>query len=217
MSLLSTKFGEKKFSDFTEDQLRLFKKLNTPRKIQDFLETLEANFEFRKVNSSPKLVLENKKAHCFEGALLAAAILRFHGHKPLLVDLKTTVEDDYHVIAVFKENGHWGAISKTNHAILRYRDPVYRNIRELVMSFFNEYFFDNGKKTLRSYSRPINLSRFDKFGWMTSEKSLEFIAKSFDNIPHVPILNKKMIYGLRKADPLEIKIFELVQWQEKEK
>lgn len=215
MSLLSTKFGEKKFSDFTEDHLRLFKKLDTPKKIQDFLETIEANFE--DTNWSPKLVLENRKAHCFEGALLAAAILCFHGHKPLLIDLKVTAEDDDHVIAVFKENGHWGAVSKTNHGVLRYRDPVYRNIRELVMSFFNEYFLDNGKKTLRSYSRPIDLSRFDKFEWMTSGKNLEFIAESIDNLPHLPILNKKMIYGLRKADPLEIKISKFIQWKKKEK
>jgi len=215
MSLLPTKFGKKKFSAFTEAQLRLFKKLNTPRKIQDFLETIKANFE--NTNFSPKLVLENRKAHCFEGALLAAAILRFHGQKPLLVDLKTTAKDDYHVIAVFKENGHWGAVSKTNHGVLRYRDPVYRNVRELVMSFFNEYFLDNGKKTLRSYSRPINLSKFDKFEWMTSEKNLEFIAESIDNVSHLPILNKKMIYGLRKADPLEIKISKFIQWEEKRK
>ncbi len=215
MSLLSTKSDEKKFSGFTEDQLRLFKKLNTPGKIQDFLETIEANF--KNIDRSPKLVLENRKAHCFEGALLAAAILRFHGHKPLLVNLKTTAEDDYHIIAVFKENGCWGAITKTNHAILRYRDPIYKSIRELVMSFFNEYFLENGKKTLRSYSQPIDLSRFDKFEWMTSGKNLEFINKSFGNIPHVPILNKKMIYGLRKADPIERKILDFVQWEEKNK
>lgn len=213
MSLLSTKLGKKKFSDFTEDQLRLFKKLDTPRKIQDFLEIIKANF--KNTNLSPKLVLENRKAHCLEGALFAAAILRFHGHKPFLVDLKVVAEDDDHVIAVFKENGHWGAISKTNHGILRYRDPVYRNIRELVMSFFNEYFLEDGRKTLRSYSDPVNLSRFDRLSWMTSEKDLNYIAEYIDRVPHKKILNKKMILNLRRADKLERKILKFIQWKKK--
>lgn len=215
MSLSSTKSGKKKFSDFTEDQLRLFKKLNTPRKIQDFLETFPANFGY--TDMSPKLVLENKKAHCFEGALLAAAILRFHGRKPLLVDLETTAEDNYHVVAVFKENGHWGAISKTNHAILRYRDPIYRTIRELVLSFFNEYFLENGKKTLRSYSQPFDLSRFDGDLWMTTGKKLDFINEYLARIPHQLILNRKMISNLRKKDPIEIKILKFTQWRKNKK
>lgn len=177
------------------------------------METLKANFG--ETNMSPKKVLEKREAHCFEGALLAAAILRFHGHKPLLVDLKTTSGDDDHVLAVFRQNGHWGAITKTNHVVLRYRDPVFKTIRELVMSFFNEYFLKNGQKTLRSYSRPINLSKFDKFNWMTSEKDLQFIAEAIDKVSHIPILNKKMISFLRKADPFERKTFEATQWKKK--
>ncbi len=211
MSLLFTKFGEKKFSGFAEDQLRLFKRLNSPQKIQDFLETFRANFG--ETNLSPKLVLEKRKAHCFEGALLAAAVLRFHGYKPFLVDLKTAAGDDDHVLAVFRQNNRWGAITKTNHAVLRYRDPVFRSVRELVMSFFNEYFLASGKKTLRSYSRPIDLSRFDRFNWMTSEKNLEFIAEEIDKVPHIRILNKKMISGLRRADPFERKVLETTQWK----
>lgn len=201
----------KKFSGFTEGQLRLFKRMNSPQKIQDFLETIRANFG--DTNLSPKLVLEKKKAYCFEGALLAAAILRFHGYPPLVVDLKVADGDDDHVIAVFKENGFWGAIGKTNHAVLRFRDPVYKSIRELVMSFFNEYFLENGKKTLRSYSEPVNLSRFDKLNWMTSEKSLDFIVDFIDKVFHKKILNQKMIFNLRKADQIERKILNFVQWE----
>lgn len=218
MSLLPTKSNSpsvKRFSFFTREQLVLLKKLDTPIKIQDFLETLSANF--RNTSHSPKKVLEQKKAHCFEGALLAAAILRFHGQPPLVVDLKVADGDDSHVIAVFKENGFWGAIGKTNHAVLRYRDPVYKSIRELVMSFFNEYFLENGKKTLRSYSEPINLSRFDKSKWMTSEKNLYFIVDFIDKVFHKKILNPKMISNLRKADPIERKILNSVQWKKKQK
>lgn len=215
MLLLPTRLNSpsiiKGFSLFTEEQLALLKKLDAPIKIQDFLETLEANFG--NTNLSPKKVLEKRRAHCFEGALLAAAILRFHGEKPLVIDLKTAEGDDDHVLAVFMRNGCWGALTKTNHAVLRYRDPVYKNVRELVMSFFNEYFLSDGKKTLRSYSRPINLSRFDKLEWMTSEKNLKFIAEFIDKVPHKKILNQKMISNLRKADPFEKRILNFVQWK----
>lgn len=112
--------------------------------------------------------------------MLAAAALRMHGHRPLVVDLKATEADDDHVIAVFRQHGSWGAISKTNHAVLRYREPVYASIRELVLSFFHEYFLKNGKKTLRSYSQPVDLSRFDRRGWMTSEEDVWYIPEYRD-------------------------------------
>lgn len=203
------------FSGFTKEQLSLFRKLNTPQKIQDFLETLEVNFG--DTNMSPKKVLEKNKAHCLEGAMLAAAVLRFHGHQPLILDLKTTKNDDDHVIAVFKKDGHWGALSKTNHAILRYRDSIFKTVRELVLSFFSEYFLENGRKTLRSYSKPVNLARFDRFNWMVSEKNLYPIAEYIDNVPHQKILTSKMISNLRKKDPIEIKILKFVEWEKNKK
>lgn len=176
-----------------------------------------AAINFKDTFMSPKKVLEKGRAHCFEGALFAAAALRFHGHKPLLVDLRAVEEDDDHTLAVFRQNGHWGAITKTNHAILRYRDPVYKSIRELAMSYFNEYFLENGKKNLRSYSEPVDLSIFDKFNWMTTGKSLEFIAEYMDKAPHRRILTKKMIANLRKTDPIEIKSLELTEWGKKKR
>lgn len=207
------KIISKNFSGFSAEQISLFRKLNSPQRIQDFLENIPINFA--ETCWSPKKVLEERKAHCLEGALFGAAALRFHGHRPLVIDLQTTEDDENHVLAVFKQNGCWGALSKTNHGVLRYRDPIFRNIRELMLSFFNEYFLNDGKKTLRSYSRLVNLSRFDKFGWMTSEKSVDFIDDYLEEVKHLPILTKKMIASLRKADPIEIKSSEIVQWERK--
>ena len=136
---------------------KILEKLNTPSKIQDFLNGLSFNFEKKgETLKSPARVLREKDAHCLEGAILGAHILSLHGFPPLILHLESTREDYDHVIAPFKINGRWGALSKTNHAVLRYREPVYKNIRELVMSYFHEYFLDNGKKTLRKYSRPLN-------------------------------------------------------------
>lgn len=194
-------------------ELAIFKKLNTPKKIQDFLEKIPINFEEKGDTCySPHLVLKHKKAHCLEGAIFAAAVLKFHGHRPLIVDLKAASPDDHHVVAVFKINNHWGAISKTNHAVLRYREPIYKTIRELIMSYFHEYFLDSGKKTLRSYSQPVDLSHFDKKGWMASKQELWYIDKYLDRVRHCPILTRKQISSLRQADPVEIRAGKLEQW-----
>ena len=132
---------------------------------------------------SPRMVLKTKKAHCVEGALFAAAVLEFHGHKPLLLDLRSTRKPwDYdHVLTVFKKDGFFGSISKTNHAVLRYREPIYKSVRELAMSFFHEYFLDNGRKTLREYSELFNLSKL-KMNWRTSKKNLSRLVSIFKEI-----------------------------------
>lgn len=200
--------------NLTKKEVRLLKSLNTPQKIQDYLNKLQINFDYRKdTYRSPRKVMETGKCHCIEGATFAAFALSLNGYKPLLVHLKTTKHDYEHVIAVFKKNGKWGAITKTNHAVLRYREPVYSNIRELVMSFFHEYFLDNGKKTLRNYSIPVNLSRFNKENWATDEKDLWYIDSYLDKVKHYPILTKKQIAGLRKADKVEILAGKLVEWK----
>jgi len=199
-------------------ELKVLKKLNTPSKIQDFLNKMKINFEENGDTClSPRMVLKKNMCHCSEGAILAALALRVNGFPPLLVDL-TAVKDDFdHVIAVFKKNKKWGAISKTNHAVLRYREPVYNLIRELVMSYFHEYFNDSGRKTLRSFSLPVNLSRFDKLGWMNSEEDLDYILDYLDKVKHYSILNKKQIHSLRKADEIEIKGGKLVEWEKTRK
>lgn len=183
------------YSAFSKKEIALIKKLNTPKKVQDFLNSLKMNFEPNGDEcNSPLTVLRTRKAHCIEGAILAALILRYHGREALLLDLETTNNDFDHVVALFKEDGYWGAISKTNHAVLRYREPIYRDIRELVLSYFHEYFLNkNGKKTLRAYSDPINLNIFDKKNWVGTEKEVWFIPEYLVKVKHHNILTKEQI------------------------
>jgi len=205
----------KRSNNFNLKEFDFFKKLNTPVKIQDFIDQIPINFEKNgETCRSPLMVLKNNEAHCLEGALLAAAIFLYHGKKPLLLDLVTTPKDDYHTVALFKEGNYWGAISKTNHAFLRYRDPVFKSVRELAMSYFNEYFLDNGKKTLRSYSGVFNLEKFND-SWLVSKNDLWDIAEALDNSRHYKILIPAQIRRLRLADPIEIKANKLVQWKKK--
>lgn len=199
-------------SSFTNKEIKLFKRLNTPVKIQDYLNSLDINFEEQgDTYMSPREVLKNKKAHCLEGAVLAAVILWFNGEKPWLLDLKTTKNDHEHVVAVFKKNGFFGAISKTNHAVLRYREPVYKTVRELAMSYFHEYFKDNGVKTLRSYSDLFDLSHLDYFDWIHREDFMWQLVYDLDHSKHHKILNSQQIKNLRKADPIEIEAGKLVE------
>lgn len=202
-------------SYYTKDEIKLFKKLNSPQKIQDYLNSLQFNFEKKSDTcSSPRKVIETKMAHCMEGAIFAAACLEFHGEKPLVLDLRVSkMPFDYdHVVAVFKKYGCLGAISKTNHAVLRYREPVYKSVRELVMSFFHEYYLEDGRKTLREYSDPFNLSYFDKINWRTSEKNLFEIPEFLDKIKHHKILSAKQIKNLRKVDKIEIKAGDIEEY-----
>ncbi len=162
---------------------------------------------------SPRQVLKANIAHCMEGALLAAAILEYHGHKPLVLDLKARKPDFDHVVALFRVGSYWGAVSKTNHAVLRYREPVYRTVRELALSYFHEYFTDAGVKTLRSYSRPINLNRFNELAWRTSQDDVWEIPHVLDAVRHYSLVPSGYEKKLRKADPVEIKAGKLVDWK----
>lgn len=199
---------------YSKEESEIFRKLNNPQKIQDFLNNLKFNFEKNgETCMSPRKVLQTKKAHCMEGALFAAAVLEFHGHRPLLLDLRSKKpEDDDHVVAVFKKFDCFGAISKTNHAVLRYREPIYKTIRELVLSYFHEYFLKNGYKTLREYSDLFDLSKL-KINWRTSEKDLFEIPKMLNKLPHHILLSKQQIKNLRKADAIEIKAGEIVEYK----
>ena len=202
------------FSGFSKEDLALFRRLNTPSKVQDFLNAIPINREPEgDTVLSPLRVLRERRAHCIEGAMLAAAIFRFHGQRPLLVDMEACASDQDHVIAVFKRGGHWGAISKTNHPVLRYREPVYRTIRELIMSYFHEYTPVGGKKkTLRTYSLPVDLSRFDKIQWMTRDGDVWEVAYHLCDVKHFPILNRSQIASLRTLDPIEIETSSREEW-----
>jgi hypothetical protein len=200
----------------TEKESAILKKLSTPVKIQDFLDSLPRNWEKGgDTCMSPRRVLREKKVHCIEGALLAAAVLWLNGEESLVMDFRATDEDYDHVIALYKRNGHWGAISKTNHIGLRWRDPVYRTIRELAMSYFHEYLHDTThEKTLREYSRPINLKKFGA-EWMIAEEDLFNLAQKIDDAPHFPVAPKKNIRLVRPADKMERKANKLIEWPKK--
>ncbi|TSC70368.1 MAG: hypothetical protein CEO12_392 [Parcubacteria group bacterium Gr01-1014_46] len=217
--------------NYSTQELALFRKLSTPAKIQDYLNSIP--FHFCKNGDtcfSPREVMKHKTAHCTEGAIFAASALEFHGHKPLIMDLRSTYKpyDFDHVVAVFKIDGFFGAISKTNHAVLRYREPIYKTIRELAMSYFHEYFLDSGKKTLREYSDLLDLTYFDKKNcdrreskevlsrarrtWRTTEEDLFDIPVYLDDIKHHKILTQKQIKNLRLADKIEIEAGKITEY-----
>lgn len=200
---------------YSNEETIIFKKLNSPQKIQDYLNTLKFNFEKnRETCYSPRFVIQNKMAHCMEGAMLAAAILEYHGHKPLVMDLRSVKpHDDDHVVAVYKKFNCFGAISKTNHGVLRYREPIYKSIRELAMSYFHEYFLNNGLKTLREYSEIFDLGFFDYLDWRTSEKNNFAIPQKLDKIKHYKILSAAQIKNLRLADDIEIAVGKLTEFK----
>lgn len=204
-------------NNFTKKEIKFLKSLNTPEKVQDFLNTLEFNFEQKggvKIPTlkSPLFTLRASNAHCMEGALLGAYILSMHGFKPLILHLKTIKGDYDHIIAPFKIGIFWGALSKTNHAVLRYREPIYRNIHELCISYFHEYFLNNGKKTLRQYSQPLNLNTFEK-GWEFLDGDLWGIDEAIDKTKHYDILPKNYKRKFRKADRIEIQAGEIEEYK----
>ena len=199
--------------NLSPEELEIFKQLSTPHKIQDYLDTIPANLDKNGGTCfSPRMVLQRGKAHCIEGALVAATALWIHGERPLLLDLKALETDYDHVVALYKKNGYWGAISKTNHPVLRFRDPIYRSPRELALSYFHEYtILKTGEKTLRSYSRPFSLKKFGT-DWVTSEKHLWDIALALDEIQHFPIIPKGHERYIRPWSPIEIKAGLLSEW-----
>jgi hypothetical protein len=188
--------------DWTKDEIEFLKTLSDHDKIQGFLDSIDYNPDYE--CRSPRWVIRKKSAHCFEGALFAAAALKFIGYPPLIVDMRSFNDDD-HVIAVFKVNGHWGAVAKSNFTSFRYREPVYRSLRELVMSYFDFYFNVAGDKSLRSYSLPLDLSAYNSRQWTTTDDDLEYIGDKLEKIRHYPVIDKEMIKDLKKASDTLVK------------
>lgn len=191
----------------TREEERLLRSLSTPSKVQSYLDAIPFNFERGKETCmSPRRVLREQKAHCIEGGFLAATAFMLQGRKPLLLNLKVdTKVDDDHVVVLFKENGYWGAVSKTNHAVLRYRDPVYKSVRELAMSYFHEYFLvKNGIKTMKGYSQPINMRKFGT-KWVTSEEELWNIAEYIYDSEYTPVAPSSVMKHMRPASEIERK------------
>jgi len=181
----------------TPENLRTLRSLNTPAKIQKFIDDI--SYQYADSAWSPRRVLRERKGHCLEGALLAAAALRVNGYPPLLMDLEA-VHDDDHVLAVFRQNGLWGSIAKSNFAGLRLRAPVYRTLRELALSYFDHYYNLRGQRTLRAYSLPVNLCRLDNQHWMTSEEDVWCVADLLIAARHYPLFPHKIASTLPRMD-----------------
>jgi hypothetical protein len=185
-----------------ERELARLRRLQPAYRIQRFLDELDYDSAGAGCRS-PRRVLRERRVQCMDGALFAAAALRVQGRPPLILDLEA-VQDDDHVIAPFREHGCWGAVARSNYSGLRFREPVYRTLRELVLSYFESYFNLRRQKTLRRYSRPVNLSRFDARGWMTSEDDLWYIAEHLVGVAHTRLLPA----GPRRLSPVEPVLFE---------
>jgi hypothetical protein len=186
---------------FDAQEWRVLRAMRTPSGIQKFLDH-EVGYDKEEDGPrcrSPRLVLRDRKAHCMSGALFAAAALRVLGHRPLVVDLEA-VRDDDHVIAVYRNDGCWGAVAKSNYSGLRSREPVYRSVRELVMSYFEGYYNLKGEKTLRNYSRPVNLSRFDRMEWMTADRDVWEIPEHLCEVAHTPVMTLRQTRALARMD-----------------
>lgn len=182
---------------FTWKELRKLRSFKDPHGIQKYLDDLP--YHLADTAWSPRRVLREGTAHCFEGAIFAAAALRANGYPPLIVDFEAEHDTD-HVIAVFRQEGHWGAVAKSNYSGCRYREPVYRSLRELAMSYFNLYFNLRGERTMRTFSRPVNLARFDRLHWMTTENPIWFIVYYLLEIPHFRLLKPGMAERLHRVD-----------------
>ena len=182
---------------FTPAELRKLRTLKDPHGIQLFLDDMP--YHLADTAWSPRLVLRENTSHCLEGAIFAAAALRANGFPPLLLDFEADHDTD-HVMAIYRVNGHWGAIAKSNFTGCRYREPVYRSLRELAMSYFNLYFNLRRERTMRTFSRPVNLRRFDHLQWMTTEKPVWFIVNYLFEIHHYKLLRPGMAKRLHRVD-----------------
>lgn len=205
-------------SGLTKEEYKTLMNLSTPIKIQDFLDALPMNFEKEgDTHRSPRAVLRTQKAHCIEGAMLAATALWLHSEPPLIMNLSARLGrgDVDHVITLYKRNGYYGAISKTNHAVLRFRDPIYRTLRELALSYFNEWFLiSSGEKTLECYSKQLDLEKHFGTAWITQEKDLWEVAEALSVTPHYQLVPKGNLRYLRKADAMEMKAGSFPEWTE---
>jgi hypothetical protein len=202
----------------TRGEFAVLRRLSTPEKIQEFLYGLRQNFEQRgETCNSVRTVLRERRAHCIEGAIVAACALWVHGQRPLLLDLQA-VRDFDHVVAVFQRNGRWGAISKTNGIGLRWRDPVYRSLRELAMSWLHEYYNKRDHKTLRTFSLPYDLRRLKPAEWVTPEDGACWdLVDHLEDLRHFKLMSPAQVRSLRRRDPFEREIGNALQYKRPKK
>jgi hypothetical protein len=182
----------------TDSERGIISRLTDPSRIQAFLDDIAYSTD--DFYRSPLRVLQERTAHCFDGAMFAAAAMRRIGDPPLILDLFSNGRDDEHLLALFKRKGHWGAVAKSNFVGLRFREPVYRTLRELAMSYFEQYYNIEREKTLRGYTGPLNLKRFDRFDWMTKDAALDLIARRTDEIRRISLLPPSLEHSLSPVD-----------------
>ena len=187
----------------TKAEARRIYGLTSPVKIQAFLDGIEYSEEVR--YRCPLTVLRAMKGHCFDGAVLAAAMLKRIGHPPLILDIIPNDNDDDHILALYKVHGHWGAVAKSNYTGLRFREPIHRTVRELIISYFEVFFNAIGEKTMRAYTRPLNLKEFDRLQWEINDESLDAIGERLDEIRKFRPLTPTMIRNLSFADERSVK------------
>jgi len=211
------KTASRELLGLTRAEYATLRRLRTPEKIQAFLYGLRQNFELKgETCNTVRTVLKERRAHCIEGAMLAACALWIHGQPPLLLDFQA-VHDFDHVVAVFRRNGRWGAISKTNGIGLRWRDPVYRNLRELAMSYLHEYYNKRDHKTLRTYSRPYDLRRMKPETWVTAEDGAWDLVDELEATRHYKLMSPAQARSLSRRDPFEREVGNLLQYRKPKK
>jgi hypothetical protein len=187
----------------TRAEARRISELTTPFKIQSFLDTVEYSDEVR--YRCPLTVVRDMTGHCFDGAVFAAAMLKRIGHPPLILDILPNDNDDDHILALYRVDGHWGAVAKSNYTGLRFREPVHRTVRELIMTYFEVFFNAVGEKTMREYTRPLNLRQFDKLNWEISDGAMDVIGERLDEIQRFKPVTRAMIRRLSFADSRSVK------------
>ena len=209
----SRRFARQQDLGLSASEFAILKRLDTPQEVQDYVNAIPINHEIGgQTILSVREVMRQRRAHCIEGAYFAACALWVHGEPPLVMHLDCDVSDFPHVVALFRRGGHWGAISKTNGTPLRYRDPIYRSLRELAMSYFHEYYNKRGHKTLRSYSGSFDMRRIEPEHWVTSEKSCWTSHDRLAGLRHYPLISVRQARLLSRRDPFERRAAKLVQY-----
>jgi hypothetical protein len=182
---------------WTRDELKVLSGLSSPYKIQTFLDSLPYSIE--PVYRCPRSVLRDRQAHCYDGAMFAAAALQRLGYPPVILNMMAE-RDDEHLVAIFQEDGHWGAVGKSNCVWLRFREPVYRSVRELLMSYFEQYYNIEGMRSLRSYLRPFDLRMVAHLNWLTDDAAMDSVANRLDQRRRIPLVSPAMIKRLSPMD-----------------
>jgi hypothetical protein len=198
--------------DLTSKERAALMRPANPQALQAFINAIPINHELAGDTCyTVRQVLRHRRAHCIEAALVAACALWLRGEPPLIMDMRARGDWD-HVVALFRRRGLWGAIAKSNHVALRGRDPVYRSLRELALSYFHEYHNDRGEKTLREYSRALDLRSLDPADWVTGEEGAWEAERRVDLVQHYTLIPASQSRYLSPIDAMEWKAKRLVEY-----